>query len=88
MFNKSENFVDLQDMIEELEHKFIKLGFYTDSLTKYYQIGKVSLERSDEVLFSGFKYGAFTMLVLEDLPTELNGGYYIINAYNPNKGRS
>jgi len=54
MFNKSENFVDLQDMIEELEYKLIKLEFYTDSLTKYYQSGKVTLERSDEVLFSMF----------------------------------
>ncbi|MGG2105218.1 hypothetical protein [Lysinibacillus pakistanensis] len=54
MFNKYENFVDLQDIIEELEYEFIKLGFYTDALTKYYQIGKVNLERSDEILFSMF----------------------------------
>lgn len=54
MFNKYENFVDLQDIIEELEYEFIKLGFYTDELTKYYQIGKVNLERSDEILFSMF----------------------------------
>ena len=78
---------------------FVEIYNSIQSLLSKYCIGDLPLkeifyagEKEGKVFIIeksvGFKYGAFTMLVLEDLPTELNGGYYIINAYNPNKGRS